>query len=113
MRVSPKLKADGRMFDTHPTTNPGRICLQEALGCLAVVIEPAAGFSLCLLTLLLLSSFIDKVNRHDVKTLASTLGLNSFLLTSGRKEDSVFQGFDSSLSILKQIVAEKFSSSIS
>lgn len=101
------------MFDTHPTTNLSGICLQEALGWLDVVIKPAAGFSLCRLTLLLLNSFIDKVNRHDVKTLASTLGLKSFLLTSSRKEDSVFQGFDSSLSTLDQIVTGKFSSSIS
>lgn len=91
------------MFDTNPTAHLSRICLQEALGWLVVVIEPAAGFSLCHLTLLLLNSF----------TLASTLGLNSFLLTSSRKEDSIFQGFDSSLSTLDQIVTGKFSSSIS
>lgn len=97
------------MFDTHPTTNLSRICLQEALGWLDVVVEPAAGFSLCHL----LNSFIDKVNRHDVKILASTLGLKSFLLTSSRKEDSVFQKFDSSLSTLDQIVTGKFSSSVS
>lgn len=87
--------------------------LQKAPERLAVAAASKTVFSLCVLTLLLLNAFTDKVNVHGVKTCGNNLGLNSFLLIASRKEGVLFQGFAFSLSTLDQLVAGKFSSSIS